>query len=1162
MLFCALGVPRPGTAFAVQQLTRAGETSGSTEILLSGSDWKLGCFPMGEGELNGAYKPGFDDSSFRTVTVPGEVQLQTGLKGKDLFLQSKALNLINNQEWWYRKNFVIPQEASGKLVRLELEGADYFSTVWLNGEKVAEHEGAYEGFSIDASKHLKLGAENTLAVRVTCPWLPPGRSMIEYLKSSFYMALPGFSNDIPKPPYFMGGVWGGIPVYGNASLTMGLFRDVRLRVSEPVVIEDLFAHTSSLNADGSATLEITGNAKNYREQHGQVDIGFALAPANFPGEAVRVPGKTLVIHPGDNRFRVEAVVSKPRLWWTWNLGPQNLYRLRATLAAGAGGLGDTQRITLGIRTITRDEHLTYRLNGKRVFLKGVWYPIGDYYASRTTRQMYDRDLRLLKATYSNHIVTQVVEKPDFYELCDELGLFVFVQLPFSQFGPVQVLEASNPRREPFIKNSLEQVRGIVVNLRTHPSIVQWSPFAEARMSGKWFGPQEGYDHFINLAEKLIRELSPDTIFHPSLCDLGEQHMWNGNYRQYSRFQPLMVSEYGEISPPVFETFKEALTPDQMWSARNIPRLFNLPIDIQAYMYWNAWEYSDVDFGVFPMLQRAHLYIDRNISSARQLIDAIQLHHAFMLEYPTEAFRRKMYAPINGIRTWAFRDIYPGTQFGMVDSNGIPKMNYYFYKRGQQPLAISFAYEPALESQVSGKHLHIPVWIANEYRRRLLLDVRCEILTPKGEVVWNKSFGAEASADTSQQVGVVDWLTPDAPGVYILRGQASEKNGDLVTINATYIKVTPRVFAKTYRVLLIGWARFIGPIAALLDGMGASVDVINEASLDRLSELKNADALRNKYDVMWLGPLDHFWKLVEPQIGDGVAEAVRHGLGFIHTGGDAAFHGGAARGACLELTRLAELLPVQLRTQNEDVVYPAYQAGQELPPNLARIKDIQVVDAAWTDAGLKDSGLTGFNQVDPKPEGRVVLTVEGHPLLATGQYGRGRAVAFTGFTPLWEAPGADFLDEEFVNLPVTRAYFGLFAQMLAAATGDRPSIGYAEVLTAREKPLFQVLKELPAANLKTVSGLQAKANGKRAEVSIDLANGPEYARLIRLRGEWDGPQPYLSLYSDNYIDLLPGEKKSISLELAFPNDLTTQIRGRIVIEGSNLAASEIPIVVNP
>jgi len=44
----------------------------------------------------------------------------------------------------------------------------------------------------------------------------------------------------------------------------------------------------------------------------------------------------------------------------------------------------------------------------------------------------------------------------------------------------------------------------------------------------------------------------------------------------------------------------------------------------------------------------------------------------MLAYPAEALRRRMFNPINGIRTWDYRDIYPGVNFGMVDYNGIPK----------------------------------------------------------------------------------------------------------------------------------------------------------------------------------------------------------------------------------------------------------------------------------------------------------------------------------------------------------------------------------------------------------------------------------------------------------------------------------------------------------
>ena len=44
-MFIGLGMLRSGAAFAAQQSTLAGETPGTTEILLSGQDWKLGSFP-------------------------------------------------------------------------------------------------------------------------------------------------------------------------------------------------------------------------------------------------------------------------------------------------------------------------------------------------------------------------------------------------------------------------------------------------------------------------------------------------------------------------------------------------------------------------------------------------------------------------------------------------------------------------------------------------------------------------------------------------------------------------------------------------------------------------------------------------------------------------------------------------------------------------------------------------------------------------------------------------------------------------------------------------------------------------------------------------------------------------------------------------------------
>ena len=184
----------------------------STETMLSGADWKLGSFPMGEGEKARAFSSGFDDSGFRTVLVPGEVQLQIGLQGMDLYYQSKELTLVNEKEWWYRRQFVVPKSDAGLLQRLVFDGVDYFATVWLNGEKLGEHEGCYVPFSYDVTSRLKYGEANLVVVKVTCPWIPEGRGFLEYLKGEWTLVVPGRTTRFPFPPFFLGPSWDGIQI--------------------------------------------------------------------------------------------------------------------------------------------------------------------------------------------------------------------------------------------------------------------------------------------------------------------------------------------------------------------------------------------------------------------------------------------------------------------------------------------------------------------------------------------------------------------------------------------------------------------------------------------------------------------------------------------------------------------------------------------------------------------------------------------------------------------------------------------------------------------------------------------------------------------------------------------------------------------------------------
>ncbi|MFH1008342.1 MAG: sugar-binding domain-containing protein [Candidatus Latescibacterota bacterium] len=1174
----------------------------TNETLLSGADWKLGSFAMDQGEPLEVFLPRFDDGDFRTVRVPGEVQLQIGLEGMDRYYQSKQLTLINEKEWWYRKRFVVPEGEAGKLLRLVFDGVDYFATVWLNGEMLGEHEGCYVPFSYEVSSKLKYGAENLLAVKVTCPWIPKGRGLLEYMKGEFVYATSEALR-FPAAPFRLGPHWDGIPATGNAVLPMGLFREVKLVASGSTVIDDLFVTTKSLNRDGSATLGVSGTIKNYADQDVAATLDLTMSPENFSGKAIPLPKQRLTIHPGENAFYAEVVVKKPMLWWTWDMGAQNLYVLTATISSAGGGGEDSRTTAFGIRTIVRKKDMSYWVNGKRLFLKGAYYPISDYFGSRPTRETYEQDLEMYRAANLNHLVAfTVVEKPDFYDLCDRLGILVMFEFPFSQEGPGEVLAYTNPRREIFIKESLSQLRQIIIALRNHPSTIVWVAFAEARsrVKGEKWGPardkEYGYEAYSNEIGKLVAELAPGTVYHPSICDMGERHFWNAcagmgttrGYQDHFNVNANFISEYGSVAFPVLESLKKMLTPEEMWSTENtsLPRWFDLPLDIPMNAYQTSFDYD----GLASALQRVNQFIDRHVQSIQELVDDSQLYQAFLFEYATECYRRKKYNAINGTRIWAYGEVTPGIRFNFLDYYRVPKMGYYFLKRAQERFAVNFAYEETLESQVSGKHLRIPVWVINDHQRKVPIEVQCEILDLKGRRVGSYDFQGTVGSDESKEVGVVDWVAPEKPGVYVLRARTSEGGpGELTAESATFIKVTPRLFSGPFTMLLIGENQYSFPISKMVRAMGINVDVVDENTIGRLAQLRNPEEIRQKYDAVWLACFDSLWKLMDDEMADGLKQAVDQGIGFIHTGGPGSFHGGAGRAACLDFRSLAEVLPVDVRSRDDVIYGHLHRPRGGKPLEFSPMRDIAVAapgGEGWSDFGLKDRGIAGFNDVDLKPGCLQILTISGRPLLVTGQFGQGRTVAFTGFTPaytekMWPKPGPEsfsswkdlpftaplpyLVDQEFVADPLNRSYFALFMRMIVAASGEEPATAFDELLAARDQPLFETLKDLPATTLDLPMVMSVTASGRKALTNLEITNGGTYARLVRVRAEWEGGEensPYLVKYSDNFFDLLPGESKSLALEMFLAGEHMGRISGTLVVEGPNTEPRRIPVEVQP
>ena len=65
----------------------------------------------------------------------------------------------------------------------------------------------------------------------------------------------------------------------------------------------------------------------------------------------------------------------------------------------------------------------------------------------------------------------------------------------------------------------------------------------------------------------------------------------------------------------------------------------------------------------------------------------------------------------------------------------------------------------------------------------------------------------------------------------------------------------------------------------------------------------------------------------------------------------------------------------------------------------------------------------------------------------------------------------------------------------------------------------------------------------------------------MRAEWEegeGNSPYLVKYSDNFFDLLPGESKSVGMEMFLAKEHMGKLSGTLVVEGTNMMSRRIPV----
>lgn len=249
--------------------------------------------------------PGFKIDGWYPAVVPSTVMgtLVQNNVYPDIFV-GENLKAVPTKpfevSWWYRREFVVPPGPGTRHVRLEFDGINYRANVWLNGKKVAdaaETFGPFRRFTIDVTGAAKPGDRNVLAVEV----FPPR-------KGDFTI---GFVDWNPKPP----------------DSSMGIWREVRVRASGNVVINDPFVITKlDLATLKEARLTVSAELENTSVRKVSGTLEGRIGTLRFSQEVSLEPKETkkVALTP---EAHAELVIKDPKVWWTHDLGKPELYLL-------------------------------------------------------------------------------------------------------------------------------------------------------------------------------------------------------------------------------------------------------------------------------------------------------------------------------------------------------------------------------------------------------------------------------------------------------------------------------------------------------------------------------------------------------------------------------------------------------------------------------------------------------------------------------------------------------------------------------------------------------------------------------------------------------------------------------------------------------------------
>jgi beta-galactosidase len=464
----------------------ADAVGGSRQLIpLSGDGWQF----VGAGDsatLPEIGSDAFHQAAWTNVTVPHNFQTRS------------AYDTLSRG--WYRRQVTVDPAAQGKALYLVFEGAATIADVYVNGQRLGQHRGAYTRFVVDATQVLHPGADNQLAV------------LVDDRPESTADCLPVSLTGLYK-------IWGG------------LYRNVWLVTTDPVHIDPTDAAAPGVYltpkdvSEKSASLGIRVLLRNASASDASAEVRARILDPN--GKEIRALTAPARISAGGRATVALATdIAQPQLWEPLK---GRLYQVQTGVYVNGHRVDEVTEST-GFRWLDWDwKGGKVTVNGKRTILYGVnLHQEIETKGSAVSAEelttnfdfMQDLGINFLRLCHYPHARLE-------YDLCDQRGILCWA-------------ENGNSNSKDVVGPSAARITIEMVKQNyNHPSIVVWSMGNEAAAAPA--------DQCVPIVKALDSSRPVGVANMKSeLADFHTRHCYFGWYHTFMQdFQPTgFISEVG------------------------------------------------------------------------------------------------------------------------------------------------------------------------------------------------------------------------------------------------------------------------------------------------------------------------------------------------------------------------------------------------------------------------------------------------------------------------------------------------------------------------------------------------------------------------------------------------------------------------------------------